>query len=288
MFFFSCQKRSLKELMIHRIQALLQPIVFFSILNYFITIVVTERSMDCIIGAPWIKQLGSLWFLWSVLSASVVIAIASKVPANRVIQAVIVLLGFGFVCLFPNWEQNICMYPYFLLGFLFAKFKDSIPVFLLRIKWVLLLPYPIALFFYYRMDISFTNGFFYGSGILSSIKMNGFQWLLGISGSVFVLLLIEIIHKGMITKKPIIAKPISSLGKKSLQVYCISVSLLSFWLPIIFGKVCGLIGRNIFVSHMWFYNFVLTPIIAVVYAVLIYYFVKLLEKIKVGKLIFGR
>ena len=118
--------------------------------------------------------------------------------------------------------------------------------------------------------------------------MNGFQWLLGISGSVFVLLLIEIIYKGMITKKPIIAKPISSLGKKSLQVYCISVSLLSFWLPKIVTKVCSIVGRNVLVSHIWLYNFVFTPIIAVAYAILIYYFVKLLEGIKMSKLIFGR
>ena len=234
------------------------------------------------------KQLDSLWFLWSILSASIVLAIISKISANIIFKICIVFLGLGFVCLFPNWGMNLYMYPYFIVGFYFAQYKERIPRLIINFKYFSLIAFPLMMFFYERKHYIYTTGVFSSSNTLELIAIDLYRWLIGFLGSVFVFLLTEIVYKAIIEKKPIIAKPFASIGKKSLQVYCLSVSLLSFWLPIIFGKVCGLIGKNIFVSHMWFYNFVFTPIIAIAYAIIIYYVVRLLERFKVGKLIFGR
>lgn len=103
-----------------------------------------------------------------------------------------------------------------------------------------------------------------------------------------MLVIIELLYNTMIVKKPSIAKPISQLGVKSLQVYCLSIALLSFWLPKLYGKFCSLLESNIFATNRFFYSFVFTPVLAISYAVLLYYIVILLEKTKASKVIFGR
>lgn len=80
-----------------------------------------------------------------------------------------------------------------------------------------------------------------------------------------------------------------NLGQKSLQVYIMSCVFLSVLLPKIFDKIYLLINSDtILVNNFIFFNFVLTLLIAVMYAILLYKITILLEKYKIGKIIFGR
>lgn len=189
------------------------------------------------------------------------------------------------MCLFPNWELNLYMYPYFVVGFLFAKYKDKIPKTVINIKYCFIFVFPIMLLFYQKKHYIYTSGIISSDNILELITIDGYRWAIGFTGSVFVLTIIELLYRFMFVKKPALTKPIECLGRKSLQMYCISVSVLSFWLPVLYEKV---LGNNIFASNIMIYNFVFTPLVAVIFAILIYYIVKLFEKIRVSKVLFGR
>ena len=106
LFAFSCKKRELRTLLIHRTQSLLQPIVFCTIINYIMTNVIAKRHFSNLLNARWLSNIGSLWFLWSILAASIIVGFAYKITQRRIGQLILIGFGLFFVCLFPNIEMN--------------------------------------------------------------------------------------------------------------------------------------------------------------------------------------
>lgn len=288
LFFFSCKRRSFSQLLLHRTQSLLQPILMCGIFNYFLTVVIYQRTITSVIDGPWIGTLGSLWFLWSVLAAGLVVAVAHYCASNIALKILILLVGAGVVCLFPNWAMNLYMYPYFVFGFVFAKYMDKLPKWLLNLKYIFLVVFPVMLLFFKKKHYIYTTGIVSSDSIPELIMIDGFRWAIGLAGSIFMMVILELLHRFVFLKKPALAKPIANLGIKSLQMYCISVSVLSFWLPKLFSKICSLLGSNVFASNMIVYNYLFTPCLTIVFAILIYYVIKLLEKIKASRVLFGR
>ena len=288
LFFFSCKKRNLSEILVHRTQSLVQPIIMCSILNYFLTIVLYERTLSSVVDGPWINTFSSLWFLWSVLVASLAVGIAVKCTNKLILQILIICIGFGAAYLFPNSTLNLYMYPYFVIGFFFAKYKAKIPELLICLKYLSLVLFPIMLMFFEKKHYIYTTGIIPTGNIVEQIKIDEFRWAIGLVGSIFMMVVIEILYRLIFVKKPAIIKTVSQLGVKSLQVYCLSVSLLSFWLPKLYKKLCGFTAGNIFASNMLVYNYLFTPLVAILYALLIYYIVKLMDKTKISRVIFGR
>ena len=288
LFFYSCRKRSFSHLLIHRTQSLLQPIIMCSIFNYYLTIVVSKHTLGSVLDGAWLGNLFSLWFLWSVLSSSLVMAIETYSTSQAILKFLILIAGAIFVCMFPNWELNLYMYPYFVMGFLFAKYKKRIPKIVIKAKYVFIVVFPVMLLFLQKKHYIYTSGIISSNSITELIMIDGFRWAIGFAGSIFMLTIIELLYRFVFVKKPAIIKPIECLGRKSLQMYCISVSVLSFWLPKLYAKMCNLLGNNIFASNIIVYNCIFTPLVAVVFSILIYYIVKLLERIRISKVLFGR
>ena len=77
---------------------------------------------------------------------------------------------------------------------------------------------------------------------------------------------------------------LENIGKASLEIYALSVSLLSGLLPSI-AKI--VFSKLIIMPPPMFYDFVLTPIIAIVYSIGLYWLVKILYRLRIGKYIFG-
>ncbi len=292
LFFFSCSKRSLSSLLIHRTQSLFQPIVMCSILNYYLTIVLSQRTLSSMVDGPWINMFSTLWFLWSVLSASIAVGLTIKLTNNSLLRLLLLCVGFGFVYLFPNSTMNLYMYPFFVLGFLFAENKDRLPsVMICLVKCVSLPLFPVMLLFYEKKHYIYTTGIIPNGNTIEQIIIDGFRWTIGLVGSIFVLVILEYLYKQckqVFLKKTGIVKPLSHLGMKSLQVYCLSVSLLSFWLPKLHNQLCSVLGGNRFASNMLMYDFVYTPLVAILYAIIICCIVRMMEKTKVNRIIFWR
>lgn len=296
LFFYSFSKRDLKALLIHKTQSLLQPIIFCSIFNFFATTVlfsILEGSIAPAFNVRWLGTLSSLWFLWSVLAASLATAIICKKCHNISLQILLFFATIPIIAIFPNRDMNIYMYPYFVLGFYFAKYKDKLPNIIYNIKYVCLILFPILILFFEKKHYIYTTGIFPNETYSSAqmLIIDAFRWLIGLIGSIAVITLLELVYKHIIVrfKKPIISTAVSKMGVKSLQIYTLSVPFLSIYLSEFFPVFLSKLNiDNIFAKNMFVYNFIFTLILSICYSFVLWYIIKLLERLKITNVLFGK
>jgi len=238
LFFFSFSKRNLKDLLIHRVQNLVQPIVFGTIFNFLVTTVLFglfNGEYWTIISAKWVNSLSSLWFLWSVLAASIAVALACNICKKIFPQLLMLLLFIVIVAIFPNFHMNLYMYPYFVAGFYFAKYKEKISIWVYKIRHLSIIIFPIMMLFFEKKHYIYTTGLYDSSySFFDNIAIHLYRWGIGFLGSIFAVTVLYFIYEKIVLKFGIhiFFSGVSKLGKKSLQVYIVSVSLLFVYLPI--------------------------------------------------------
>ena len=299
LFYYSFQKFELKQLIIHRSKPLLWTIVFCGAFNYAITVSVwilyRYHSFNGFFISNLLSQYQSLWFLWSVLAAAIGVALICKKVHNIWIQLLLLALWSVPVFLFPGESpENIYVYPYFILGFYYAQYQNIINQ---RLKWIVQaissVGFVVMLFFFRKKHYIYTDGLYDSNrSIMDNIGINLFRWVIGLLGCIAVLSLVEVLFRLIVLKHGKRRDPIlfclSELGKKSLQIYALSVSFLSFWLPRIYRRITGRVGSNFLAHNIYLYSFVYTLAIAVLYAVGLYFLIKLFERIKFSKVLFGK
>ena len=296
LFHSTFSRRSLKELLVYRTQSLLQPIVFCSIFNYLVTTAlfgVLKGNLGVLVNGKWMAELSSLWFLWSVLSASLATSLVCKLTDRLGIQILLFFLMIPFVAVFPNMERNLFMYPYFVLGFYYARYQDKLPAFVHKLRYLTLPLFPLLLRLFERKHYIYTTGLFPGDGysLTDMVFIDGFRWFIGLVGSVFAITVLQLTYQHISVKlsKPLISRGLSALGRVSLQIYAFSVPFLSDYLYLVFKKSLVLFGtENIFTRNLFVYNYVFTLGLAVAYGIGLYLFVKILGKTKISKLMFGK
>lgn len=289
LFYASAMRRSLYELVEHRAKAMLYPILMCSLLNLLLTsgVVVLVRK-----GAGFTSLFGavpmtSLWFLWSVLSCSVTLALATKVPVRPLLRAVLVIVGLGFVALFPCWEMNVWMYPYFVVGYLVARNEAVFARLAKPLGAACAMAFLALLPFFAREHYIYTSGLNGGASLAESFSIDAFRWAIGLVGSM-VAVGVSMLAFRRLGPSNAVRRALEALGRDSLAVYALSVSLLSFWLPQIAGRLLRLLPWLDLNACVWAYDFVLTPCVAVGYAMLLLWAVRLLRRHGLYRLVFGR
>lgn len=295
LFFYSCINRSLADLLKHRTQALLQPIIFGSFFDYLVTTAffsALQGNFLEIFDGNWLSRLPSLWFLWSVLAASVVTAFVYKIFNTRITRLILFVIMIPVVAIFPNTSMNLKMYPYFLIGFYFAKYKDIIPASLLNLKYLSLPLFPILFGILEKKDSLLTTDVRPNVvNITIQELFSVLSWVNGLVGSIFIITLLQLIYQNISEKyeKSWLAIGLSKLGVKSLHIYVISVPFLSRYLREYFPKVLSAFNiTNIFTANMLIYNFVFTFSLAIMYAFALYFLIKAMEKIGISTILFGK
>lgn len=272
------------------------PIVFGSIINAVVVIISKCVASMSLLELKNITELvnsaNELWFLWSVLSATIAVVVAMSISDKLWARMLILICMSSFIYVMPNGTNNLFMYPYFVISWLFAYYINSIPKWFINLKYVCIPVFIAMLFFFKRKHYIYTTGMFSNEySLIECLKIDLFRYIIGFVGSISIIVVAKLIFN-MLKKANIesLSKPIVLAGEKSLQIYIISVPLPSAILPMIFASLCKIdVGiENYIVSHSLIMNFIITPIIATIYAVLIYYITKILEKIGVSKCFFGR
>ena len=296
-FFYSFRKRNLKDLIVHRGKTLICTIIFGGILNYFLSYFIFDVLIGDFSFFESIKLLisssSSLWFLWSVLFSSAFVAIVCK-KTDSLIKQLLFLSLFGIVFLFlPHRDLDLFMYPYFLLGFYFSKYKEKISEHHIKTaNYIFTIIFLTMILFFDKKHFIYTTGLFDRLNFFGQINTDIFRWLIGLSGSIFMLNIVQLISKISKSNNFInsITEKIVYLGVNSLEFYCISTSVLSFWLPKIVNYIILPLNdmKNILVNNMFVYNFVLTPLLAILFSLFIYLILFIIRKIKLNKIIFGR
>ena len=293
LFFFSFQKRELKPLLVHRTQGLLQPIVLASILNMLIMALpqgIMSRSVPLFDGRL-LDGLFSLWFLWCVLASSLAVAITFKLAKNRWQQLLGVIFGILFISLFPDMHKQIYMYPYFVLGFLYAGCKNRIPGFLHKVKYLTIPLFPVMVCFFTTSHYIYNTPVFgVGMAFTTFLRLNSLRWSIGLVGSIAMMTILEWLLTVGRNKMGLLLNGLSILGKNSLQIYCLSVSLLSGYLPIVYRKAREYAEPAVSaLESSWIvHNLVFTPTLAILYCIVLFQIVLLLKRWRLHRLIFGR
>lgn len=296
LFYYSFEKRSLKDLLAHRAKGMLWPIVGGTVLNNLLLVIPTlalshGQQLDLFDGKLIYGWGYSLWFLWSVLACSLAVGIACKMGKTPLQQGIYLLLGIGFVALFPNANEDLFMYPFFLTGFFWAKHRQTVARIFRKWKYGVLLLFPILLAFYRTEHyIYMTPMFSLEKGLISSLKIDLFRFLIGLAGSgcCFVLAALALRRLPADGRMPKLLSALSRLGEDSLQVYCLSVSLLTGYLPHIVHKCMEPFGYNLLAENWVFFNLIFTPLLAAIYCAGLLAVVRLLRKTGIHALIFGR
>lgn len=293
LFFFSYRKRDLKTLLIHRTQSMLQPIFFATMLNNLLielpTIVLHGEGR--LTNGALLNGLYTLWFLWCVLSASTAVAIAGKATSNPWLRLLLIFAGTFLMILFPEKNYHLYMYPYFVAGFYYGMYRDKIPGWVRKCAWLSLLVFPLMVTKYESWHLIYASPVYYqGMDLLTCVKLNSFRWVIGFIGSLFILVMIDAVLKLFYVEDRIPAplRMLAVLGENSLAIYCISISLFSYYLSKCYDRFLLVMGRNIFVENMVMYNFVFTPALAIAAAWGLYLVVQIMKKMKIHNVIFGR
>ena len=297
LFYFSFRKRELAPLLAHRTQNLLHAILGGTVFIYLSTRYVSavlDGQYLAVISGGWLESLNVVWFLWSVLSASLVVGfVCKKVARLRFQLLLLVVLGIPAVLLFPCGVENVFMFPYFVLGFFFAKYKDRIPQKLLLFKYVSIPAYPVLLLFFKRKHYIYTSGLWgAGNSLGESLSIDLYRWVVGLVGSVAAFCVLELFCRLVVrkTSDAPLWRHAARFGSASLQIYVLSIVFLSSYLPHAYRIVKRLVPAldSFFASYIWIYNGVFTLIVSTLYAIALFLIVKLFEKIKLSRLLFGR
>lgn len=294
LFFYSFRKRDLKELLEHRIRGMLQPIIMATFLNNVLMLLpgyLLSGRLDILFGSLFHGIRNDLWFLWAVLYCSVVVGICCKLADRPGLQVLLTILGAAVILLLPQWNMTLFMYPFFAAGFFCGKYRQQAKKLYRLVRYPVFVMFPVLLSLYETKHyIYITPMFSEELGLAASAQIAGFRCAMGFVGSIWLLSVMELLLR-FGTRVPAVQswlQRVSRLGSNSLQIYCLSTSLLSGYLPHLYRKFVELAGENLFAKNLAVYDFLFTPFLAAVWSVFLYFAVLLLKKLKLHKLIFGR
>ncbi len=292
MFSFSVKNRGCGEGIGKRTIGLAQALVVGSLVNFAITKVIYPLSFDDVTFRGVLNSAKDLWFLWSILGASIAVSVAVNFSKSFIKQLLLIVLMIPIIYVLPGGELNLYMYPYFVLGWIYFEKKDSVIFKLLyKIRYICIPVFIVMLFFFEKKHYIYTSGMFTIENIAERHSINLFRYLIGFFGSICMLIvckwLFDFFNLWIVSRK-VLSVGLSNCGRKSLQIYIISCSLLSFFLPKLARSAQNSIPFLASGVNEILYDAVLTPIVAIVYIAVLYWIVILLEKIKLSKVLFGR
>ncbi|MBE5881040.1 MAG: DUF1624 domain-containing protein [Lachnospiraceae bacterium] len=279
-FYFTVQKNNVTKLIFNRLRTIGIPLVSWGILialsEYYFSRQISLKDI-------WF-QIENIWFLWSVLIASLIVGITYRIfrkfkwcPLMHIAIFLILFLAPTQLRIIQDY-RTLYVYPYFIIGFLYNEYKDKIPNVLKLVRY-LSIPLYIIMFpqfhqntYIYTTQISILNS---ALGTAEQLKIDMFRWGIGLVGSLLVMVIVELLIKSRYLSI-ILNLLFSRLGTISLQVYVVQRVLLEGLANRAYNSWVAQNGKNILLTNINAYNFYWTPLIATLFAIGIYWLVKLL------------
>ena len=206
LFYDSAKTKNISKLLVTRLWSLGIPLFVWGcvpkILKWILTINKLEHSSLKekgfeLIGSM-IEGITGLWFLWAVLVISFVASFAEKVRfggvKHHLAYGVILLGGYGFIYLMPGKENNLFMYPYFILGCWTNHFCLWNRKYNIKIKKVCVILYCGMLVLYIKFFNMFSSGLLImdeSKPLIERLSANIYRYTIGLVGSIAVLFLVQ-------------------------------------------------------------------------------------------------
>lgn len=231
LFAFSIRKGSYASLLMKKVNTLIIPLFSWAVVEVGIYIVSCFLNKS---GWPGFKELAlellyrflhHQWFLWAVFWCTLIVL------TNKYLfkDSLVIYLAVFILTFFLPDGNNIAlysfMYPYFVIGYLINREDTGKRESSLGQKWLLpvLLALFIALFLLYNRDsYVYTSGYSLigeKSGILRQLGIDLYRLVIGLVGSVVIVLSI----KALYCHFPIGVKNVmSNIGMNTLGIYILS------------------------------------------------------------------
>lgn len=292
LFFNSVSKHSFRTLISKRVKSLgWAMIIWGGAYNLILQILYVLMQHEKISVITLYKSLFSSWFIWSVLLLSVITAGVEKKVKTKSLKSIMYIISIIIISMLPCAEYNLFMFPYFILGYIVAnrfQSEKNFPVnkHLDILSTILFLG---LLSMYKSRDLVYVSGvnpFKSNEGILTQVWIDIYRWIVGLLG---IIVSTEGIRY-LVRKKGnnSLAEWLETIGKYSLQIYLLQKVILEFLGNRTMSLIVQKLGWNPLTTNIHIYNFILTPIITVLYAISIVFIIKIIEKMKLSKLLFGR
>lgn len=297
LFYYSYNKYSFKDLFFKILRSVLYPLIICNCL--FFLIYYRHSIIDFfhgIIGIRSILQifynnLGHFWFLWSYFYSSIGVLIITKLFNKR--WCLGFFLFFIILIILPsflefNKDMNIWMFPYFIVGFLHNKNKDSISLDLKKTIGFISIPIFLILFNYFHYDAYvYTSGFtnlISTKGLFYQNFMNTVRYVIGFAGIIMVIFISSFLFKSKYYNNKLV-EFVSFLGKYSLQLYIIQTFIIECFIIKFLSSADILIGIT---SNIYLFNFIYTPIICIIFCLFILIIIFIFNKLHFNRILFGR
>ena len=292
LFSYSFKKRELKELVVHRCKPLFSTIIVFGFLKYYLVnapLSVYHNEISLLFNGEWLNNLTKeYWFLWSIIICSVIVSVVCKKIENFPMQFVVLVVSSAVVFLMPLSELTFFMFPYFVIGFYFALYKDKIPTMLMKLRYVSLVLFPVMLVFFEKKHYIYTTGLI-GSqySIREYLYIDIFRWAIGLVGSVFVLTFVFLVFRLKVFQK--LFDCFEKLGKYTLHIYVYQVILLLRFGELAVNLILKILGTyNVLPEWALLFHIVIVPVLTVISTIFFYFLSKWLNKFKFIQAVFGR
>lgn len=238
LFYYTAEKYSTKELLISRFTKLVFPIFVWSTILFCIQslhVYQPEGNPDAI---QLIKEyititVNNLWFIWAVFYCSMAVIIVKKFFKDNTL----VYGAIGLIMLVTPDIYNLnlykYMYPYFILAYLFNKYRPILRLsqlpksFEVAIGISTLTMYFGLLSFYNHSTFIYTTGItLLEKDILTQFTIDVYRWIIGLLGSSCIIGVVTILFKKQF-QIVIMNKILQTLGKNSIGIYIISTMLIN-------------------------------------------------------------
>lgn len=237
LFAFSIQKRNLGSAIIQKIKTLLIPILLWSVISFGLSMISmiwhNETISLFICFRRYVSTvLNNLWFLWAIFWCSIVVIIVNKVfRDSKIIYIMGALLTF-FIPDVLNLHLYKFMYPFFVLGYFYnvAGIKNKYNKFYSSNLFfgTCGIIFALLLTMYNRESYIYTSGMYlFRENPLHQLYIDIYRFLIGLIGSIFVMLFIEKTYKFLNTK---ILSTLLCIGQNSMGIYIISGYLFNYLL----------------------------------------------------------
>lgn len=217
----------------------------------------------------------SLWFLWSVLVSSIFVIVLNRLHGITAIIWLIVSIMLLYII--PNPDLNLFVYPFFILGFFSNKYKISQS--LSKFGIVFLVFFLFLLNFYSKDHFVYITGSrLFGNTIDMSeqLKIILFRYMIALCGCAAVLYISYLIYKKNEKSKGVYY--LSVLGKYSLQIYISQHFLLEHIGGKVYKMFVQITQHNYLAENRFLFDWIWSPMIAIVMCILITYGCKFIEK----------
>lgn len=274
----SVSKRSflqnLKKKLTHIVvPAILGGVVFFIIKTVFERLL--GNSGYPLSLAAVLREIEAMWFLWTVFMCSVAVMISDRLGGKR-FSWVLMCVCFAAFLFLPYSDYNIYLFPYFVTGYYMEKSQPEnmkLPEIFSLLLFPLLLQYYGEQHFIYSTGVSLSASAY---GAAGQACINIFRWVIGFAGCFVAILFARKLDEAYPDSK--IISVFREFGKYTLEIYILQRIVVEYLGAKVLWKIVNGMGLT-WLGGENVYNYLFTPVCAVVYTFVMYLMAKGLEKI---------